>query len=105
MGRFMWRASCACDSQVWFRRGHEHCDSLPKCFELAKAERRQKRRMAQRLVLDRSMYFTDLDFLLNTRQFERAGVALMTIRKALRQRYRERMLTEDGSAAAPPVPI
>ena len=51
--------------------------------------------MIRRLVLSRSMHFTDLDFLLNIRQFERASVALITIRKALEQRYHERMLEED----------
>ena len=51
--------------------------------------------MTQQLVLDRSMHFTDLDFLLNVRQFKRVGVALIAIRKALRQRYYERLLAED----------
>jgi len=53
----------------------------------------------QQLVLDRAMHFTDLDFLLNTRQFERVGIALIAIRKALRQRYHERMLAEDADSS------
>ena len=46
------------------------------------------------------MHFTDLDFLLNTRRFKRAGVALMAIRKALRQRYHKRMLAEDADGGS-----
>jgi len=56
--------------------------------------------MMQQLVLDRSMHFTDLDFLLNIRRFERAGVALIAIRKALRQSYHERLAAEDAKDAS-----
>ena len=45
------------------------------------------------------MHFTNLDFLLNTRQFERAGVALITIRKALRQRYHEMILAKNAESS------
>lgn len=96
MGRFMWRTLCICDKQTHFRRGHEGCRSLPQGLQLSKIERRQKQLMQRRLVLDRSLCFTDIDFLLNLRQFERAGNALLMIRKALMQKYHERMLEEDS---------
>ena len=95
----MWRTRCVCDERVWFCRGHKHYSSLPTCFELSKTERRRKKQIMQQLVLDRSIHFTNLDFLLNTQRFERVGVALMAIRKALRQRYHERMLAEDADGS------
>lgn len=100
MGWFIRRTSCVRDKQVWLRRGHQHCGSLPKCFELSKTERRRKKQIMQQLVLDRSMHFTNLDFVLNARRFERVGIALVAIRKALRQRYHERMLTEDSASGS-----
>jgi hypothetical protein len=47
--------------------------------------------MAKRLGIDAFASFTDIDFLLNLRQYHRAGRALATVRKALGDVYSERM--------------
>lgn len=101
MGRFMLRTLCVCDAQNWFGRGHEDCPSLSNPIRLSKKERRQKKLMLRKLVLQRSMKFTDIDFLLNIRHFDRVGLALTTIRKALSQKYHERMLADEADGEIP----
>lgn len=73
MGRFMYEPICVCSSDRRFHRGHETCPDLPQLASLSKKERGQKKAMARRLLLDRAKNFTDIDFLLNTRQFARVG--------------------------------
>lgn len=99
MGRFQLGKLCACGPNVVFRRGHEDCRYLPRLPHLSGTERRQKIGMAKRLGIGISGSFTDLDFLLNTKQYLRAGRALAAIRAALGAVYSERMEPADDSAA------
>lgn len=80
---------------VIFRRGHELCRYLPRLIHLSGSEKRQKAEMARRLGIDTFASFTDLDFLLNLRQYRRAGRALAAIRKILSDVYSERMAVCD----------
>lgn len=98
MGRFQLGKLCVCAPNVMFRRGHETCKYLPGLPRLSGNERRQKVDMAKRLGVGISSSFTDLDFLLNTRQYHRAGRALAAIRRALGDVYSERMRLDDGLA-------
>lgn len=98
MGRFQLGKLCACGPNKLFRRGHENCRYLPRLPQLSGAEIRRKSDMAKRLGIGVSASFTDLDFLLNTRQYHRAGRALAAIRRALGHVYSERMQLEDGLA-------
>lgn len=54
--------------------------------------------MAKRLGIDTFASFTDIDFLLNLRQYRRVGVALAAIRKTLGEVYSERMVAYDDSS-------
>lgn len=98
MGRFQLGKLCACGPNIVFRRGHENCRSLPRPPQLSGVEVRRKSDMAKRLGIGVSASFTDLDFLLNTRQYHRAGRALAAIRRALGDVYSERMRLDDGLA-------
>ena len=51
--------------------------------------------MARRLGIDAFASFTDIDFLLNTRQYRRAGRALSVIRKTLSNVYSKRIAAYD----------
>lgn len=97
MGRFQLGKTCVCDPDVMFRRGHEICRYLPQLIQLSGSEKRQKAEMARRLGIDTFASFTDIDFLLNLRQYRRAGRALATIRKTLGDVYSERMAACDDS--------
>ena len=72
-------------------RGHERCRHLPQPIQLSGLEKRRKADMAKRLGIDAFASFTDIDFLLNLRQYHRAGRALAAVRKALYDIYSERM--------------
>ena len=56
--------------------------------------------MAKRLGIGVSASFTDLDFLLNIKQYRRAGRALAAIRIALGGIYAERMQLDEDSVGA-----
>jgi hypothetical protein len=61
-------------------------------------ERRQKKKMIQALLLDRSRRFTHVDFLINKQRFHRVGQYLRAIRDALKTIHHQRMLaTEEAS--------
>lgn len=102
IGRFQLGKLCVCAPNVMFRRGHEICRRLPRLPHLSGNERRRKVDMAKRLGVGISSSFTDLDFLLNTRQYRRAGRALAAIRRALGDVYSERMRLDDGLALVGP---
>ena len=98
MGRFQLGKGCVCSPNVMFRRGHETCTRLPQLPHLSGVERQRKIEMARQLGIGSSASFTDLDFLLNTRQYYRIGRALAAIRSALGAVYSERMeLAEEPS--------
>ena len=100
IGRFQLGKLCACGPRVWFRRGHEDCRYLPRPPQLSGAERRRKTEMAKRLGIGVSASFTDLDFLLNDRQYRRAGRVLAAIRVTLGAIYAERMQLDEDSVSA-----
>lgn len=91
MGRSQLGKACACDPNVMFRRGHEVCRDLPQLVHVSCLERRRKARMAKQLGIGAFASFTDINFLLSPRQYDRAGRALAAIRKALNDVYSERM--------------
>ena len=97
MGRFQLGKLCACGPKVLFRRGHEDCRYLPRLPQLSGAERRRKNEMAKELGIGVSASFTDLDFLLNTKQYRRAGRALAAIRVTLGAIYAQRMQLDEDS--------
>lgn len=102
MGRFQLGKLCACGPNVMFRRGHENCRYLPCLPHLSGTEHRQKIDIARRLSISIAASFTDLDFLLNTKRYHRAGQALAAIRKTLSEIYSERMeLCEDLNLFGP----
>ena len=103
MGRFQLGKLCACGPDVMFRRGHEDCRYLPRPPQLSGTELRRKSDMAKQLRIGVSASFTDLDFLLNTRQYDRAGRALAAIRATLRALYAERMQLAEGPAVVEPI--
>jgi hypothetical protein len=80
-----------------FRRSYEIYRYLPRLIHLSGLEKRQKAEMARRLGIDTYASFTNIDFLLNLRQYRRAGRALATIRKTLGDVYSERMAACDDS--------
>jgi hypothetical protein len=79
-----------------FRRGHEDCRHLPRLIQLSGLEKRQKAEIAKRLGIDTFASFTNIDFLMNLRQYHRAGRALAAIRKILGDVYPERMAACDN---------
>jgi hypothetical protein len=91
MGRFQLGKTCVCDQNVMFRCGYEKCRHLPQPIQLSGLEKHRKADMAKRLSIDAFASFTDIDFLLNLRQYHRVGRALATIRKALCDVYSEQM--------------
>jgi hypothetical protein len=97
IGRFQLGKTCVCDPNLIFRRGHERCRHLPQPVQLSGSEKRRKAEMAKQLGIDALASFTDIDFLLNLRQYRRAGRALAAIRKALSDVYSERMEVCDDS--------
>jgi hypothetical protein len=58
-------------------------------------EKRQKAEMAKRLGIDTFASFTNIDFLINLRQYHRASRALAAIRKILGNVYSERIAACD----------
>jgi hypothetical protein len=81
-------------------RGHKTCPDLSQSIRLSKMERRQKKSMTQRLLLDRSKNFTDVDFLLDTGNFSRVGQSLAATRKALKKMYNEKKTAEASTLQA-----
>jgi hypothetical protein len=84
-GVFMLNSICAC--KTTFRRGHETCSKLKQTWPLSRLEQAQKREMWQKLAIS-SLRFTDLDYLLNSEQVERASQTLVEIGRQLRQIYK-----------------
>jgi len=98
IGCFQLGKMCVYASNVVFRRSHETCRHLPRLPRLSSNERGRKIDIAKRLGVSISSSFTDLDFLLNMRQYHRAGRAMLAIRRALGVVYSERLQAEDGLA-------
>jgi hypothetical protein len=102
MGRFQLGKLCVYDPNMMFRRGHENCRYLSYLPHLSVTERRQKIDIAKQLGIGISASFTDLDLLLNTRQYHRASQALTAIRKALSEIYSKWMeLCENPNLVGP----
>lgn len=81
LGMFMYGALCKCDQPGKFRRGHERCSRLQHTVQLSRSERKAKREDQIRFGLD--VNYTDIDYLLNTGQSDRAWKALVGIRAEL----------------------
>lgn len=81
-GSFMYGDYCSCGGT--FQRGHEQCFTLPDTVSLTRAERLAKTTMQRLLEAKpkaKTVHFTDVDFLLNTGQLDRA-MKILSIAKA-----------------------
>lgn len=85
-GVFMFNSICACDPDVKFHRGHESCPALGPPPTLTRGEQRQKRQMQAELAFDHK--FTDVDYLLNAAQLDRAADILSNVQQQLRLVYK-----------------
>jgi len=93
-GLFMRDCACVCGPGTQFSRGHEgKCPVLRDLVQLSRSEWQQKREMKAKLSLDGTK-FTNIDFLLNTRQVKRVALILEAISKQLRQVHKENQLKE-----------
>jgi hypothetical protein len=72
---------CVCKNTPFFHRGHEACYRTTGASWLTKKEQRAKSRI--QAVLGPRLRLTDVDFLLNTRKFDRAHAILQHITKTL----------------------
>jgi hypothetical protein len=90
-GAFMYNYTCACSPESRFRRGHEDCGVLHHLVQLSRPEQRQKQEMKSSLCLSKTK-FTNLDFLLNTGQLQRASWILAEIQRQLGQVYKENQI-------------
>jgi hypothetical protein len=72
---------CVCRKAPVFHRGHEACCRAAGTSWLTKKEHRAKAR--NQMVLGPKLQLTDIDFLLNTRKFDRAHSILKHITKTL----------------------
>jgi hypothetical protein len=72
---------CVCKNAPIFHRGHEACCRTNGTTWLTKREQRAKSR--SQAVLGPDVQLTDVDFLLNTRKFDRAHTILQHITKTL----------------------
>lgn len=72
---------CVCKNAPLFHRGHEACCRTTKISWLTKKEQRARSRI--QAVLGPKLRLTDIDFLLNTRKFDRAHAILQHITKTL----------------------
>jgi hypothetical protein len=81
---------CVCRLATIFHRGHEACCRAAGTSWLTKKEHRAKAR--NQAVLGPKLQLTDIDFLLNTRKFDRAHIILQRITK---------ILAEANSSATP----
>jgi len=97
-GRFMFSTACRCLEtdkgrlSSKFRRAHEKCPTLPQPVYLTKRELVEKATMKAALpISDTECHFTDVDYLLNTKQFDRAILILSTVKQSLFAFYHETM--------------
>lgn len=97
-GVFMFNSICACDPDVKFHRGHESCLALGPLPTLTRGEQRQKRTMQAELAFDHK--FTDVDYLLNAGQLDRAASILSNVQRKLRLVYK----AAQAAQAADPEP-
>jgi hypothetical protein len=87
-GVFMYNCICACDPQARFSRGHEECKALNHLVQLSRPEQGKKQEMKSKLSLCGTK-FTNIDFLLNSKQLRRVAFILLGIRAQLREVYKE----------------
>jgi hypothetical protein len=94
-GVFLHGYICRCGQP--FVRGHETCPRLQHLYRLSKIDRQQKSAMHQRLGGSDTCNLTDVDYLLDTGQTEKATEILSSIRAQIRQVYREDQLASSDS--------
>ncbi|KIM92482.1 hypothetical protein OIDMADRAFT_62558 [Oidiodendron maius Zn] len=95
-GVFMFNSICAYGPDIKFHRGHESCPVLGPPPTLTRVEQRRKRKMQDELAFDYK--FTDVDYLLNAGQLDRAVGILSNVRKRLRLVYKA---AKEAQAADP----
>lgn len=96
-GVFLRGYRCVCGIAA-FTRGHETCPALDHPIRLTRAERRQKEQSLQRLPPGSNL--TDVDFLINTNQLQRATILLASVARQLQQAHHE--VQKAQSALEPP---
>jgi hypothetical protein len=74
-GVFMQNYTCVCGLEIRFRRGHEDCPALAHLVRLSRPDQEQKQEMKKELSLTGTK-FTNIDFLLNSGQLQRASSIL-----------------------------
>jgi len=97
-GVFLHRCVCRCGQP--FIRGHETCSRLHHPYRLTKADRRQKSAMHQHLGGPEVCKLTDVDYLLNTGQVDKATAILQGICAQIRQVYHEEQLLQSNALQA-----
>jgi hypothetical protein len=102
-GVFMQNYTCACSPESRFRRGHEDCPALAHLIRLSRPDQQQKQKMKTELKLTGTK-FTNIDFLLNSGQLQRASSILAAIQEQLGQVYREIQLSEAQESGGPLIP-
>jgi hypothetical protein len=84
---------CFCICGMPWKRGHESCPILKCRMQLTVAERQKKDNIKQTHKI--RGVFTHLDFLLWTKQLQRAAVYIRQLWQRLNEVFRERMFTTD----------
>jgi hypothetical protein len=95
--------TCACNPESRFRRGHEDCPALAHLIRLSRPDQQQKQKMKTELKLTGTK-FTNIDFLLNSGQLQRASSILAAIQEQLGQVYREIQLSKAQESGGPLIP-
>jgi hypothetical protein len=84
--RGLFMHSCICVCNLPFRRGHETCPSLKISRQLSRTEQESKRRMQIELDIQQQK-FTDIDYLINSKQLRDVSLILSCIQYQLKQIY------------------
>lgn len=101
-GVFMFNSRCACDPAVRFHRGHENCPSLGLELQLSREEKRRKQVMKD-IHRSSNFKFTDIDYLLNTGQIDKASKALLSLQYTLRKIYSDYEKGKEASSNSGPL--
>jgi hypothetical protein len=85
--------NCICICKLAFHRGHETCPSLNIPDRLSRTQQESKERMQLELYIQKRK-FTDIDYLINSKQLRDAGIILSYIRDQLKQVYRVNQMVD-----------
>lgn len=86
--RGMFMNDCLCTCGERFKRGHETCLRLRHPYQLSKSEKQHKADMLKQLD-SKDSKLTDVDYLLNTGQLDKAIRILSSVKSQLGKVYHE----------------